>query len=257
MIIIKNLTHKYKTRNEEALKNVSLQIMQGETIVLLGSSGSGKSSLIRCINKLVDPLSGSIMINGKDILKASIAETERIRRSIGLIFQEFNLVERETVLKNVLNGRLGYVGTQRTFFNRFREIDYKIVDDSLTRVSLLEFKHERVCDLSGGQKQRVAIARALSQQPQIILADEPVSSLDPKLMREIMDLLQQICNEKGITLITSLHFLELVKKYASRVIGLKDGIVVFDDDIKEMTDKDLIDIYGETKDWYLYGKLGF
>ena len=257
MIKIKNLTHRYKGRKEDAIKNIDLHIKKGETVVLLGSSGSGKSTLMKCINKLIDPTSGSILIKEEDILKADIKEVERIRKKIGVIFQEFNLIERETVFKNTLNGRLGYVGVVRSFFNNFKEEDYKIVENNLRRVGLLDLKDEWVCNLSGGQKQRVAIARALSQDPEIILADEPVSNLDPKLMREIMDLLQKICEEKGITLITSLHFIELVKKYASRVVGLNNGWVVFNDHIQEMTDKDLISIYGETKDWYLYGKLGF
>ncbi len=257
MIKIENLTHKYPNRDEIALDDLNLEINKGERVILIGSSGSGKSTLIKCINKLVEPVSGSVFVNGEEITKSSNKKTEIIRRDIGFIFQEFNLIESDTAFKNVLNGRLGYIGNIRTLFNRFRDVDYKICEDSMQRVGLLDLKDERVCNLSGGQKQRVSIARALSQEPQIILADEPVSSLDPKLMREIMDLLVQICTEKNITLITSLHFLELVKKYATRVIGIRTGKIVFDNELKEMNDKDLVDIYGETKDWYLYGRLGF
>ena len=257
MLLIKNLSHQYKNRDELALDDVNLKVEKGENVVLLGASGSGKSTLMKCINRLVDPISGSILINGINILKSSSKETERARRNIGLIFQGFNLIERETVLNNVLNGRLGYVGVLRALLNKFKKCDNEIGENNLKRVGLIDLKYERVRNLSGGQKQRVAIARALSQEPQIILADEPVSSLDPKLMKEIMDLLQEICREKGITLFASLHFLELVKKYASRVIGIRRGRIVFDDRISEMTDKDLIEIYGETKDWYLYGRLGF
>lgn len=257
MIIISDLSYKYRNRADLALKRVSLKIEKGENVVLIGSSGSGKSTLIRCINRLLEPISGSISVNGKDILNCNRKETEKIRRAIGVVFQGFNLIERESVLRNVLNGRLGYVGVLQAMFNKFGKEDYEIGKDSLHRVGLYDLKDERVSNLSGGQKQRVAIARALSQGPEIILADEPVSSLDPKLMKEIMDLLQEVCIEKGITLISSLHFLELVKKYASRVVGIKSGNIIFDGSIDDLTDKDLITIYGETRDWRLYGKLGF
>ena len=257
MITIRNLTHRYKNRSETALQNINLHIERGEVVVLLGLSGAGKSTLIKCIDRLIEPTCGSILINGKDILTANTKKTEELRRSIGLIFQEFNLIERTTVLDNVLNGRLGYIGVVRTFFNKFRTQDYEIAENNLRQVGLFDLRYERASNLSGGQRQRVAIARVLSQEPQIILADEPVSSLDPKLMKEIMDLLQRLCREKGIALVTSLHFLEFVKKYASRVVGLRDGIVVFDGSIQDITEKDLVCIYGEAKDWHINGKTGF
>ena len=257
MIRIENLTHKYKSRKEEAIKDINLHIKKGESVVLIGSSGSGKSTLLRCINRLVEPDSGKIYVDGKDIANCPITEAQKIRSNIGMIFQHFNLLERETVFKNVLNGRLSHVSTLKTIFGRFSKEDYEIVRDSLKRVGLEEYKNERVANLSGGQKQRVAIARTLSQKPKIILADEPVSALDPKLMKEVMDLLKNICVEKGITLVSSLHFLDFAKRYSTRMIGVREGKIVFDDKPEELNEKNIVDIYGKTKDWYMYGKLGF
>ncbi len=257
MIKIQNLTHTYKDRNEEAVKNINLHIKKGESVVIIGSSGSGKSTLLKCINRLVEPNSGTVLIEGENILNQPKKRTEKIRGKIGMIFQNFNLLERETVLKNVLNGRLRYNNSLKTLLGKFSKEDYKIAKGNLMRVGLEQYENERVCNLSGGQKQRVAIARTLSQKPEIILADEPVSNLDPKLMKEIMDLLKNICNEKNITLVASLHFLDFAKRYGSRIIGLKYGEIVFDGKSKELTAKDIVDIYGKTKDWYMYGKVGF
>ena len=257
MIKIENLSHVYNGREDDALKNINLQIKKGENLVIIGSSGSGKSTLLKAINRLIDPTSGKIFINGEDILNCPIKQAANIRGRIGMIFQNFNLLERESVLKNVLNGRLRHNNSFNTILGNFSAEDYAVVRKSLRRVGLEEYENERVANLSGGEKQRVAIARALSQEPDIILADEPVSSLDPKLMKEVMDLLKSICVEKGITLITSLHFLEFAKRYGSRIIGMRDGEIVFDGTPKNLTEKDVVDIYGKTKDWYLYGRTGF
>ncbi|MFH1173773.1 MAG: phosphonate ABC transporter ATP-binding protein [archaeon] len=257
MIRIRNLTHKYKNRNEEALQKVNLHVKKGEHVVIIGSSGSGKSTLLKCINRLINPTAGSIRIDGEEIIKTKEKKAERLRGKMGMIFQNFNLVERETVYYNVMNGRLRYNTTFTTLFGKFSKEDHAIVEDSLNRVGLLAYKHERVTNLSGGQKQRVAIARALSQKPEAILADEPVSNLDPKLMKEIMDLLKNICEEKGITLVTSLHFLDFAKRYASRIIAMKEGKIVFDGKPGDLTEKDIVDIYGKTKDWFMYGKTGY
>lgn len=257
MIKIENLSHTYKNRNEEAVKNINLYIKKGESVVIIGSSGSGKSTLLKCINRLIEPTSGKISIEGEDIIHCPIKKAEKIRGKIGMIFQNFNLVQRETVFNNVLNGRLRFNNSLKTVFGRFSKEDYSVVEENLRRAGLYEFKDERVSNLSGGQKQRVAIARALSQKPDIILADEPVSNLDPKLMKEVMDLLKSICVEKGITLVSSLHFLDFAKRYGSRIIGMKNGQIVFDGKPEELTEKDIVDIYGKTKDWYLYGKTGF
>ncbi len=257
MIKIKNLSHTYKNREDAAVKNISLHIKKGESVVIIGSSGSGKSTLLKCINRLIEPESGKILIQNEEILNCSLKKAARIRGKIGMIFQNFNLLERETVMKNVLNGRLKYNSAFNTLLGRFSREDYLIARENIARVGLQEYENERIANLSGGQKQRVAIARALSQKPSIILADEPVSSLDPKLMKEVMDLLKKICTEKKITLVTSLHFLDFAKKYGSRIIGVRDGEIVFDGTPKELTEKDIVDIYGATRDWYMYGKTGF
>lgn len=257
MIKIKNLNHRYPERGEEAVKNISLDIKKGESLVIIGSSGSGKSTLLNCINRMIEPSAGSIFIGDEDIINCSIHKAIRIRGRIGMIFQNFNLLERETVLKNVLNGRLRFNTTLNTLLGRFSEEDYRIARYNLRRVGLEQYESERVSNLSGGQKQRVAIARALSQKPEVILADEPVSSLDPKLMKEVMDLLKKICEEEGITLITSLHFLEFAKHYGSRIIGIRAGEIIFDGKPCDLTEKDIVDIYGKTQDWEMYGKIGF
>tara|TARA_Y100000310_G_scaffold345796_1_gene470070 strand:+ start:5850 stop:6623 length:774 start_codon:yes stop_codon:yes gene_type:complete len=257
MIKIENLSHTYKNRNEEAVKNINLHIKKGESVVIIGSSGSGKSTLLKCINRLIEPNSGEIFIEGEDIIHYPIKKAEKIRGKIGMIFQNFNIIERETVFSNVLNGRLRFNNSLGVIFGRFSKEDYPIAEENIKRVGLYKYKNERVSNLSGGQKQRVAIARALSQEPDIILADEPVSNLDPKLMKEIMDLLKNICIEKNITLVSSLHFLDFAKRYGSRIVGMRDGGVVFDGKPEELTEKDIVDIYGKTKDWYLYGKTGF
>lgn len=256
MLKINNLSHTYNGRKEKALNNISLHIKKGESLVIIGSSGSGKSTLLKCINRLIEPTSGTVLIKGEDIIACNIKKANSIRGKIGMIFQNFNLLERETVLKNVLNGRLRYNTAFRIIFGKFSEEDYRVAKENLEIVGLEKYGDERVNNLSGGQKQRVAIARALSQNPEIILADEPVSSLDPKLMKEIMDLLKSVCVEKGITLITSLHFLEFAKRYGSRIIGMRDGRLVFDGRPDDLTEKEMIDIYGKAKDRYLYEKMG-
>jgi phosphonate transport system ATP-binding protein len=243
MIEVRNLIHRYKNNNEDVLKKISFNIGKGQIAILLGSNGSGKTTLLRCINKLIVPVSGSIFIDGIDILKANAQKTRWVRRRIGFIFQELNLIERMTVLDNVMNGRLGYIGLLRTCFNRFREDDYRAALNSLQKMGLSDLKYKRVSNLSGGQKQRVAIARALSQEPEIILADEPVSSLDPKLREEIMALLYRVCIEKEITLIMSLHFVGLSRRYASRIIGINNGRIVVDDKAQKVSEKILRSIY--------------
>lgn len=271
MIKIEGLSHYYAVRAghgrtgadgdrdnvEMALKDVNLEVNKGERLVLLGSSGAGKSTLLRCINLSIRPTEGQVYIDGREITYLPPVEVKQIRRQIGVISQNFNLMEGASVLKNTLLGRLGYVATLPSILGRFSEEDVAIATDALKRVGLESYMQKRVSDLSGGQKQRVAIARAIAQRSTILLADEPVSSLDPKLMKEIMDLIKEICEENNITLIASLHFLELAKSYATRMVGLRDGQIVVDNTPDELTDKDIIDIYGETEDWILYGKRGF
>jgi phosphonate transport system ATP-binding protein len=244
-------------RTESALRNVDLHVAKGERLVILGSSGSGKSTLLRCTNLSVRPTEGRVFIGGREITCLPTGEVKQVRRGIGVISQHFNLLEGATALRNVLLGRLGYAGTLKSILGRFAEEDVAIAADCLARVGLERYAQKRVSDLSGGEKQRVAVARAMAQQAGIILADEPVSSLDPKLMKEVMDLIREICIEGDITLVASLHFLELAKTYATRMIGLRGGEIVFDNTPDELTDKDIVDIYGETEDWVLYGKRGF
>ena len=246
MIKIEGLSHKYRNRKEEAIKDINLHIKKGENVVIIGSSGCGKSTLLRSINRLIEPVSGEIFIDKEEILNCPIKKAINIRGGIGMIFQNFNLVEKESILKNVLNGRLRHNHPLKTLFGKFSEEDYKITLENIRKVGLSEYTEERICDLSGGQKQRVAIARALSQKPEIILADEPVSNLDPNLMKEVMDLLHTICIKENITLITSLHFLELAKKYATRIIGMKEGRIVFDGKPEELDENKIIEIYGTT-----------
>ncbi len=269
MIRLEGVSHYYKLRvrpgragrdeagTERALKDINLEVRKGERLVLLGSSGAGKSTLLRCANLSVRPTQGKVYIDGTEITSLPPGDVAQVRRKIGVISQHFNLLEGASALKNVLIGRLGYLRTWPSILGRFGEEDIQIATDRLNRVGLGDYAQKRVSDLSGGQKQRVAIARAMAQQSTILLADEPVSSLDPKLMKETMDLIQEICVEDGITLIASLHFLELAKAYSTRMVGLRDGQIVFDNTPDELTDKDIIDIYGETEDWVLYGKRGF
>jgi phosphonate transport system ATP-binding protein len=257
MIRIEKLIHRYKNRNEDALKNISLHFKDKESTVIIGSSGSGKSTLLKCINRLIEPNSGKIFIDNKEILNCPIKKAEQLRGKIGMIFQNFNLIENETVLKNVLNGRLRFNNSFRTILGKFSKEDYILAQENIKKVGLGGYENELIMNLSGGQKQRVAIARTLSQKPEIILADEPVSNLDPKLMKEIMDLLQTICIESGITFIASLHFLNFAKKYGTRIIGMREGEIVFDGKSEDLTEKDIVEIYGKTKEWFLYGKTGF
>ena len=257
MIKLENLNHTYKDREKKALNNINLHIEKGESLVIIGSSGSGKSTLLKAINRTIEPTGGKIFIAGEDILSIPNKTVRQVRGRIGMIFQNFNLIERETVMKNVLDGRSRYNTNFRTVLGIFSDNDYEVAKESLQMVGLGGYEQDRVANLSGGQKQRVAMARALSQKPEVILADEPVSNLDPKLMKEIMDLLKKICEEENITLISSLHFLDFAKQYSTRIIGIREGEVVFDGSKDDLTEKDTVDIYGKTKDWYLYGKLGF
>jgi phosphonate transport system ATP-binding protein len=244
-------------RRELALKNVHLAVAKGERLVILGASGSGKSTLLRCTNLSLRPTEGRVFIDGREITSLPTKQVEQVRRRIGVISQHFNLIEGATSLRNVLLGRLGFVGTLTSIMGRFSEEDVAVAADCLRRVGLEKYTQKRVSDLSGGQKQRVAVARAMAQQAGIILADEPVSSLDPRLMKEVMDLIQDVCVENEITLVASLHFLELAKSYATRMVGLREGEIVFENTPDELTDKDIVDIYGETEEWVLYGKRGF
>jgi len=243
MLQIRNLTKDY-AGSVRALDGVSVDVGQGEFLVLIGLSGSGKSTLLRCINRLVEPSSGSVVLDGVDVTAASGADLRKVRRSIGMIFQQFNLVKRSTVLTNVLTGRLGYVSQWQGMLAHFGEQDYRRALMNLERVGLRDRAHQRADRLSGGQQQRVAIARALMQEPKIMLADEPVASLDPATSHSVLKYLQQI-NREGMTVICSLHFLSLARTYGTRVIALKGGKLMFDGQPSEIDDRRFRAIYGD------------
>jgi phosphonate transport system ATP-binding protein len=227
-----------------ALDNVSFDAPKGQFLAVIGLSGSGKSTLLRCINRLVEPTAGRVMLNDIDITAAAEDELRRIRRKIGMVFQHFNLVHRSSVLTNVLAGRLGYVNPAWSLINRFPKSDMDKAREQLERVGIADKAHYRADELSGGQQQRVGIARALMQEPEMILADEPVASLDPVLAHSIMQYLEQINKEDGVTVLCSLHFLDLVHRYADRVIALNEGKLVFDGLPSDIDDKKFKEIYG-------------
>jgi phosphonate transport system ATP-binding protein len=244
MLEVKNLTKIYEG-GVKALDNVSFKVEQGEFLACIGLSGSGKSTLLRCINRLIDPTEGEIIWNDIDITKASQDEIRVIRRKIGMVFQHFNLVSRSKVIINVLAGRLGYVNPVMSVINRFPKSDMEMALKQLDRVGIANQANKRADELSGGQQQRVGIARAMMQEPDMILADEPVASLDPVLAHSIMQYLEQINKEDGVMVICSLHFLDLVHRYADRAIALNEGKLMFDGTPEEIDDDKFKEIYGK------------
>jgi phosphonate transport system ATP-binding protein len=244
MLIIENLTKIYDN-GYKALDNISLEIPDGQFVSIIGLSGSGKSTLLRCINRLIQPTSGRIVWNGVDITQAGDEDVRAIRRRIGMIFQQFNLVKRSSVLTNVLQGRLGYTNPLYSFLNHFSRKDREEALANLSRVGIREQAHKRASDLSGGQQQRVGIARALMQRPELMLADEPVASLDPATSHSVMKYLEILNKEDGITVLCSLHFLSLARAYSDRVIALKGGVLQFDGSPKDIDNARFKEIYGE------------
>jgi len=244
MLKIENLCKTYPN-GTQALNGVSFEVQEGEFLAVIGLSGSGKSTLLRCINRLIEPTSGKITWNETDITAATGNEIRNIRRQIGMIFQQFNLVKRSSVKTNVLTGRLGYVSTIPSLFHVFSKEDHERVRKNLEMVGLEEKIDVRADSLSGGQQQRVGIARALMQEPKLILADEPVASLDPVLAHSILKYLEKLNKEFGMTVLCSLHFLDLVHRYATRAIALKDGCLVFEGLPKEIDDVQFKQIYGK------------
>jgi len=247
MLEIKNLTKVYND-GTVALKDVSFEVREGEFLVIIGLSGSGKSTLLRCINRLIDPTEGRILWDGEDITAAEGDQLRQVRRQIGMIFQHFNLVKRSSVLMNVLSGRLGYTRPAASLLQRFPARDREMAWKALERVGITDQARKQARELSGGQQQRVGIARALMQQPRMILADEPVASLDPVLAHSILGYLEQLNKEERITVLCSLHYLDLVQRYSSRVIGLRAGRIVYRgsrEEIRRMSDEEFKDIYGE------------
>jgi len=243
MLHVQNLSKTYPN-GTQALKDVSFDVKDGEFLVIIGLSGSGKSTLLRCINRLIDPSSGKIFWDDQDITAASPAELLHIRRNIGMVFQQFNLVKRSSVITNVLSGRLGYANPWLSLLGIWSQADRERALKALDRVGIADKAGSRADALSGGQQQRVGIARALMQEPRIVLADEPVASLDPVLSHSILQYLEQL-NKDGITVLCSLHFLDLVHRYATRVIALKDGVKVFEGLPDEINRAKFKEIYGE------------
>jgi len=244
MLEVKNLTKVYDG-DVRALKNVSFTVKQGEFLAVIGLSGSGKSTLLRCINRLIEPTEGQIIWKGQDVTAASQDEMRRIRRKIGMVFQHFNLVSRSKVITNVLAGRLGYVNPMLSAMNRFPKSDIDMALAQMDRVGIKNQAYKRADELSGGQQQRVGIARAMMQEPDMILADEPVASLDPVLAHSIMQYLEKINQEDGVTVLCSLHFLDLVHRYADRAIALNDGVLMFDGSPDDIDDEKFREIYGQ------------
>lgn len=243
-LVVEHLTKVYERGRVEALKDISFSVDKGEFLVLIGLSGSGKSTLLRCINRLVEPTLGRVRFDGIEITALSHRELRRVRRKIGMIFQQFNLVKRSSVLANVLAGRLGYVPLTRTLIGRFPKEDLERAKRALERVGLLEKMYVRADQLSGGQQQRVGIARALMQEPELLLADEPVSALDPATSHSILKYVEEM-NREGVTVLCSLHFLSLARRYGGRIIALKGGKIVFDGEPKEIDEAKFKEIYGE------------
>ncbi|MDP8903782.1 MAG: phosphonate ABC transporter ATP-binding protein [Chloroflexota bacterium] len=229
-----------------ALRNVNLEIGDGEMMVIVGLSGAGKSTLIRAINGLVPVTAGDVIVDGVSVRGASPAELRRLRSRIGMIFQTFNLVKRTSVLNNVLMGRLHATGTVRSLLGWYKPVDVEIAMQALERVDIVEKAYVRAANLSGGQQQRVGIARALAQEPTILLADEPVASLDPPTSHVVMRDLQRINRELGITTIVNLHFLDLAKLYGERIIGLRAGELVYDGNAEQADERVFRDIYGRS-----------
>jgi phosphonate transport system ATP-binding protein len=247
MLKVEHLTMVYPD-GTVALQDVSFEVKDGEFMGVIGLSGSGKSTLLRCINRLLEPTEGRIIWEGRDITHLEQNDLRSVRREIGMVFQQFNLVKRSSVMTNVLSGRLGYTPPSWSLINRFSRADRERAVVALKRVGIPDKANNRADELSGGQQQRVGIARALMQEPKMILADEPVASLDPVLAHSILGHLEDLNQQDKITVMCSLHFLDLVQRYCTRVIGLREGRLVFEggkEDIAQLSDKRFKEIYGE------------
>jgi len=247
MLEINDLVKQYPN-GFKALHGISLTVDEPQVVAVIGSSGAGKSTLIRCINRLIDPSSGSIKLNGEELTTLGRRDLRHARRRMGMIFQEYNLVERLTVMENVLSGRLGYVNFWQAFRRNYPTEDVRAAYELIARVGL-EGRHDARADaLSGGQRQRVGIARALMQKPDLLLVDEPTASLDPKTSRQIMRLICELAHELGTPALVNIHDVGLAQATADRVIGLSDGLLVFDGTTDDLNEESLTAIYGE-EDW--------
>ena len=253
MLRLENVVKQYPT-GDHALQGVTLVVPSGQVMALIGPSGAGKSTLIRCINRLVEPTSGSIHLHDLNLGELSAGALRKARRRMGMIFQEFALVERLSVMENVLSGRLGYVGLWRSYFRKFPKEDIDEAFRLLDRVNLADMTNKRADELSGGQRQRVGIARALIQNPELLLVDEPTASLDPKTSRQIMRLICELCTERGLTAIINIHDVQLAQLFTQRVVGLQQGVIVYDGQPDGLSPDVLTQIYGE-EDWAATGRL--
>jgi len=242
MLEIKQLVKKYRT-GDLALNGVDLKVDKGQVMALIGPSGAGKSTLIRCVNRLEAPTSGEIWFNGENIVKLRSGKLRKARRNMGMIFQEYALVERLTVMENVLSGRLGYVGFWRSYLRKFPQTDVKEAFRLLEKVGLEKMFNKRADELSGGQRQRVGIARALIQDPKLLLLDEPTSSLDPKISREIMSLVKKMATELKVPCLCNIHDVQLAMEFCNKIIGLQDGVKMFDGSTKDLNKEKLDEIY--------------
>jgi phosphonate transport system ATP-binding protein len=247
MLRINGLTKRYRT-GDLALKGIDLDVPDGQVMALIGPSGAGKSTVIRCINRLVEPTAGTVALNDTEITGLGSAELRRVRRRMGMIFQEYALVERLTVMENVLSGRLGYVGFWQSWLRRFPQSDITEAFRLLERVGLDHMANKRANELSGGQRQRVGICRALIQNPELLLVDEPTASLDPKTSRQIMRLIKELCAERKLSAIINIHDVMLAQMFAERIVGLRLGEIVYDGPPDKLTPAVLTSIYGE-EDW--------
>ena len=240
---VRDLKASYSSSGPEILKGISFEVENDDFFAIIGPSGAGKSTLIRCINRLLEPSSGSIKLNGVDVLKLNNKELRQLRRHIGMIFQEFNLINRMSVMDNVLSGRLGYVGTLRSVLRIFSDKDIQNALMLLERVGLQDHVDKRADELSGGQRQRVGIARALMQEPTLLLLDEPTSALDPKISREVMELIKDIATELKVPVLCNIHDVQLAKETCNKIIGLQDGYKMFDGPTETLAQANLEEIY--------------
>ena len=240
---VENLNLTYQKGGPQVLFDISFSVSKSDFYAIIGPSGAGKSSLIRCINKLADANSGNVLFKGENITNLSGKKLRSVRRKIGMIFQEFNLIDRMSVIDNVLTGRLGYMNTFTSLFRMFDKKDISRAIALIEKVGLGDFANKRVDQLSGGQRQRVGIARALMQEPEIMLVDEPTSSLDPKIAIEMMELIKRIAEELKIPVLCNIHNIDLAKQFANRILGLQDGKKKFDDTTDKLTHEVLQDLY--------------